>query len=41
MPQDYVFVQHSPFDVSDGGSEETAYGWQCLEAFLRQVCEMA
>jgi len=33
--QDQVFVQHSPADVSDGGAEETAYGLQCIENFLR------
>eukprot|EP01012_Entosiphon_sulcatum_P034064 TRINITY_DN4314_c0_g1_i1.p1 TRINITY_DN4314_c0_g1~~TRINITY_DN4314_c0_g1_i1.p1 ORF type:complete len:319 (+),score=40.86 TRINITY_DN4314_c0_g1_i1:27-959(+) len=27
-------VQHTPFDVSDGGAEETAYGLQCLDFFL-------
>ena len=26
-------VQHSPY-AGDGGAEETAYGWQCLEYFL-------
>jgi hypothetical protein len=27
-------VQHAPWDVSDGGAEETAYGIQCLPYFL-------
>ena len=30
-----AFVQHSPYDVRDGGAEETAYGVQCLEYMLR------
>jgi hypothetical protein len=30
-----ALVQHSPFDVSDGGAEETAYGIRCLDFFLR------
>ena len=30
-----AFVQHSPYDVTDGGAEETAYGVQCLDYFLR------
>jgi hypothetical protein len=30
-----ALVQHSPFDVGDGGAEETAYGIQCLDYFLR------
>lgn len=29
-----VVALHSP-DGGDGGAEETAYGWQCLEYFLR------
>lgn len=29
-----ALVQHSPWDVSDGGAEETAYGLQCLKYFL-------
>ena len=29
-----ALVQHSPFDVGDGGAEETAYGIQCLDYFL-------
>lgn len=33
---DYMaVVQHSPDDVDDGGAEETAYGLQCLEYFVR------
>jgi hypothetical protein len=28
-------VQHSPYDRSDGGAEETAYGVQCLDYLLR------
>eukprot|EP00047_Mylnosiga_fluctuans_P012626 m.27128 g.27128 ORF g.27128 m.27128 type:complete len:313 (-) comp4382_c0_seq2:49-987(-) len=31
---DVCFVQHSPWDTSDGGVCETAYGLQCLEQFL-------
>jgi len=31
---DGCFVQHSPFG-GDGGAEETAYGAQCLDYFLR------
>jgi hypothetical protein len=30
-----ALVQHSPWDVVDGGAEETAYGVQCLDYFLR------
>eukprot|EP00658_Telonema_sp_P-2_P021374 TRINITY_DN18510_c0_g1_i1.p1 TRINITY_DN18510_c0_g1~~TRINITY_DN18510_c0_g1_i1.p1 ORF type:complete len:238 (+),score=53.85 TRINITY_DN18510_c0_g1_i1:33-746(+) len=30
-----ALVQHSPYDTSDGGAEETAYGLQCLEYMLR------
>eukprot|EP00591_Stephanopyxis_turris_P010956 CAMPEP_0195511854 /NCGR_PEP_ID=MMETSP0794_2-20130614/4022_1 /TAXON_ID=515487 /ORGANISM="Stephanopyxis turris, Strain CCMP 815" /LENGTH=370 /DNA_ID=CAMNT_0040639525 /DNA_START=36 /DNA_END=1148 /DNA_ORIENTATION=+ len=30
-----ALVQHSPWDVSDGGAEETSYGLQCLDYFLR------
>jgi len=33
--QSTAFVQHSPWDTSDGGAEETAYGIQCLDYFLR------
>lgn len=32
---DIALVQHSPYDVSDGGAEETAYGLQCLDYFVR------
>lgn len=32
--KDVAFVQHAPWDVSDGGAEETAYGLQCLQYFL-------
>ena len=28
-----AMVQHSPWDVVDGGAEETAYGLQCLDFF--------
>lgn len=28
-----ALVQHAPWDVSDGGAEETAYGLQCLKYF--------
>eukprot|EP00656_Telonema_subtile_P018878 TRINITY_DN20254_c0_g1_i1.p1 TRINITY_DN20254_c0_g1~~TRINITY_DN20254_c0_g1_i1.p1 ORF type:complete len:269 (-),score=55.01 TRINITY_DN20254_c0_g1_i1:68-874(-) len=30
-----ALVQHSPYDTSDGGAEETAYGIQCLDYMLR------
>ena len=30
-----ALVQHSPYDVRDGGAEETAYGLQCLDYFQR------
>ena len=30
-----ALVQHSPLDSMDGGAEETAYGVQCLDYFLR------
>ena len=30
-----AMVQHSPYDISDGGAEETAYGVQCLDYMLR------
>ena len=30
-------IQHSPYDTSDGGVEETAYGIQCLPNFLHDV----
>jgi hypothetical protein len=29
-----AMVQHSPYDASDGGAEETAYGVQCLKVLL-------
>jgi hypothetical protein len=29
-----ALVQHSPWDLSDGGAEDTAYGLQCLKYFL-------
>lgn len=32
---DIALVQHSPYDVRDGGAEETAYGFQCLDYFIR------
>ncbi len=35
LMQRMAFVQHSPYDVSDGGAEETAYGVQCLDYLLR------
>lgn len=28
-------VQHSPYDTRDGGAEETAYGLQCIEYFMK------
>eukprot|EP00756_Hemistasia_phaeocysticola_P052559 Hpha_TRINITY_DN27811_c0_g1::TRINITY_DN27811_c0_g1_i1::g.194111::m.194111 len=31
---DIALVQHSPWDHSDGGAEETAYGLQCLPYLL-------
>ena len=30
-----ALVQHSPYDNSDGGAEETAYGLQCLDYFFQ------
>ena len=30
-----AFVQHTPYDTSDGGAEETAYGVQCLDYMMR------
>lgn len=30
-----ALVQHSPYDVRDGGAEETAYGVLCLDYMLR------
>jgi hypothetical protein len=34
MLADVALVQHAPWDVSDGGAEETAYGELCLKYFL-------
>ena len=31
---DVALVQHTPWG-GDGGAEETAYGWQCLDYLLR------
>lgn len=31
---DVALVQHSPWDIRDGGAEETAYGVTCLDYFL-------
>ena len=31
---DVAFVQHVPWDESDGGAEETAYGLQCIDLWL-------
>eukprot|EP01063_Lacrimia_lanifica_P007056 TRINITY_DN14463_c0_g1_i1.p1 TRINITY_DN14463_c0_g1~~TRINITY_DN14463_c0_g1_i1.p1 ORF type:complete len:321 (+),score=100.23 TRINITY_DN14463_c0_g1_i1:72-1034(+) len=31
---DIALVQHAPWDTSDGGAEETAYGAYCLKYFL-------
>lgn len=31
---DIALVQHAPWDTSDGGAEETAYGVQCLDYWL-------
>merc|ERR1711924_34836 len=33
--QNVALVQHSPYDTRDGGAEETAYGLQCLDYFIR------
>ena len=30
-----ALVQHSPYDLYDGGAEDTAYGVQCLDYMLR------
>ena len=30
-----ALVQHSPYDIRDGGAEETAYGVECLDYMLR------
>ena len=30
-----ALVQHTPYDTRDGGAEDTAYGLQCLDYFLR------
>lgn len=38
---DVALVQHAPWDVSDGGAEETAYGLQCLKYFLASPSGMA
>eukprot|EP01059_Diplonema_ambulator_P012038 TRINITY_DN22153_c0_g3_i1.p1 TRINITY_DN22153_c0_g3~~TRINITY_DN22153_c0_g3_i1.p1 ORF type:complete len:342 (+),score=91.19 TRINITY_DN22153_c0_g3_i1:70-1026(+) len=32
---DVALVQHTPWDTTDGGAEETAYGVQCLKYFVR------
>lgn len=32
---DVADVQHSPYDTWDGGAEETAYGLQCLDYFVK------
>lgn len=32
---DVAKVHHAPYDVRDGGAEETNYGLQCLDYFLR------
>ena len=31
---DIAVVQHAPWDTSDGGAEETAYGLQCIAQWL-------
>jgi len=31
---DIAFVQHAPWDLKDGGAEETAYGLQCIDQWL-------
>jgi len=36
-----AFVQHSPWDVSDGGAEETNYGLKCLPFFLHSPSGMS
>ena len=38
---DLAFVQHVPWDVSDGGAEETAYGLACLELWLASPSGLA
>ena len=38
---DVALVQHAPWDVSDGGAEETQYGERCLEFFLASPSGMA
>lgn len=38
---DIALVQHAPWDVSDGGAEETQYGERCLEFFLASPSGMA
>lgn len=37
---DVALVQHSPWDVSDGGAEETQYGLRCLDYFLHSPSGM-
>jgi hypothetical protein len=32
---DIALVQHAPWDVSDGGAEESAYFLQCLDSWVR------
>lgn len=34
-------MQHSPLDGGDGGAEETGYGVQCLDYFLRSPAGVA
>ena len=35
-----ALVQHSPWDVHDGGAEETEYGLRCLNSFLHSPSGM-
>jgi hypothetical protein len=37
---DVALVQHAPWDVSDGGAEETQYGLRCLKYFLHSPSGM-
>jgi acyl-CoA thioesterase-1 len=39
--EDIASVQHAPWDVSDGGAEETAYGLQCVDLWLASPSGMA
>lgn len=39
--EDIASVQHAPWDISDGGAEETAYGLQCLDLWLASPSGMS